>query len=231
MEEFKEYFDSIISFMDSHFPDINKEEIRNLIEKEYGNIIPLLPDIGGNKNIMTPLLINSVPALAVMRALELKGIAIRDIGEFYYDWYETVFELLIRSAKSNNTEVQNILLSKSGMFNKETLDILKIGAKASQSRTYLEDFVYEFVEGDGETFDYGINFTECAVHKFYKKLNAEKFLSFGCMSDFAMARAAGYGFTRTQSIWNGAPFCDFRYIKEGNTLRGWPLENLPEFKN
>jgi hypothetical protein len=45
-----------------------------------------------------------------------------------------------------------------------------------------------------------------------------------------MARAYGYGLARTQTIGNRTPLCDFRYIKNGSNPRGWPPDNLPEFK-
>ncbi|MGD8782753.1 MAG: hypothetical protein PVH88_27830 [Ignavibacteria bacterium] len=38
------------------------------------------------------------------------------------------------------------------------------------------------------------------------------------------------GFSRTQTIGNGAPICDFRFKKNVQTADGWPPENLPEWK-
>jgi hypothetical protein len=50
------------------------------------------------------------------------------------------------------------------------------------------------------------------------------------IADFVRAREYGYGLKRTQTIGNGAPICDFRYVKDGNTQRAWPPDNLEEFK-
>jgi hypothetical protein len=116
------------------------------------------------------------------------------------------------------------------MFQEEFIMGQKLFSKESQEKRYPEGYVYEFVEGDGENFDYGVNYLECAVYKFFKVQDAERFVPFICIYDFVMARAAGYGFNRTQTIWNSAPFCDFRYSKNGTTVRAWPPEKLPEFK-
>jgi hypothetical protein len=39
-------------------------------------------------------------------------------------------------------------------------------AAESQERRYAEDYVFAFVDGDGETFDYGVDYIECATCKF-----------------------------------------------------------------
>lgn len=230
MKQFDNYLNTVKTFMSSHFPDLNSEDLTVKMRNEYESLIPQLPYVGGSKNTMLPLLIGSVSLLAVMRILEKKGIAIRDIGKFCYDFYETVAKTRRSFEESGKTDLTTFMLSENIMFQKEYLDVLKLVAKESQLRRYPGDWVYEFVEGDGKTFDHGINFTECAIYKFFKEQSDERFIPFICLFDFAAARASGYGFKRTQTIWNGAPFCDFRYIKEGNTQRGWPPENLQEFK-
>ncbi len=44
-------------------------------------------------------------------------------------------------------------------------------------------------------------------------------------------RALGIGFKRTKTLATGANMCDFRFIKGYQTAKGWPPENLEEFKN
>ncbi len=45
-----------------------------------------------------------------------------------------------------------------------------------------------------------------------------------------MFKSYNMGFTRTQTIGNGDPICDFRFSKNAQSLNGWPPENLPEWK-
>ena len=89
----------------------------------------------------------------------------------------------------------------------------------------------EFVEGDGKTFDYGYRFTECGIHKVFKKLGAVKYVPFMCLSDFAQGNVYGFGFARTQTIGNGDPICDHRFLKNGTTPRAWPPDDLPEYRS
>ena len=230
IKQFDNYLNAVKSFMSSYSSDLDIENLSIEMRKEFEILIPQLPHVGGQTNSMLPLLIGSASLLAVMRILEKEGMSIRDIGKFSYDFFESVSETRRSYEESGKPDLTTFMLSKETMFSKEYIDALKLVAKHSQARQYPEDWVYDFVEGDGVTFDHGINFIECAIYKFFKEQNAEKFVPFICLFDFAAARASCYGFKRTQTIWNGAPFCDFRYRKEGKTPRGWPPETLPEFK-
>jgi len=55
-------------------------------------------------------------------------------------------------------------------------------------------------------------------------------MPFISLSDFSEANIFGFGFSRTQTLSNGAPLCDHRYIKNVETPRAWPPDNIKEFK-
>ena len=116
------------------------------------------------------------------------------------------------------------------IFQDDYINYLKLMAEKSQKKDYPGDWVFTFIEGDGETFDYGLNFTECGVHKIFKKLGAEKYVPFPCLSDFVDANVSGFGFSRTQTLGNGDAICDHRYIKNASTQRAWPPDNIQEYK-
>ncbi len=71
---------------------------------------------------------------------------------------------------------------------------------------------YEVVQQDTDTF--AVNVTGCRYARFYQKLGIPE-LGFllVCSSDLAMTEGFGAGvqLTRTQTIMQGAPHCDFRY--------------------
>ena len=75
----------------------------------------------------------------------------------------------------------------------------------------------EFVEGDGTSFDYGFDISECGVYKLFKELGAEKDVPFQCMSRVREANIFGYGLFRTQTLATGALKCDYRYTKKLKT--------------
>ena len=65
-------------------------------------------------------------------------------------------------------------------------------ALQSQARRYPGDWVWDFVEGDGETFEYGYDFHECGTHKLFHAHGADEFLPFFCYLDFVTFRTRGW---------------------------------------
>jgi hypothetical protein len=95
-------------------------------------------------------------------------------------------------------------------------------ALRSQEREFDWDWVYEFVEGDGETFDYGYDFVECATAKFYHSQGADEFLPFYCFLDFPKCESIGLGLTRTMTLAEGFDRCDFRFKEGAKAGQRWP---------
>jgi hypothetical protein len=230
MRRFGRFLNIIKSQLNPKFLDSEIDILTLKMLNEYEKLFSQLPYLGTKKSSLLYLLLDSTALLAVMCILEKEGLSLNEIGKLCFDYYELIAKNWRSSQDSGKTDITSLLLSKDYIFQKEFINGQQIYAKESQSKKYPEGYVYEHVEGDGESFDYGVNYLECAVYKFFKKQDAERFIPFICIYDFVMARAAGYGFNRTQTIWNGAPFCDFRYYKEGSTIRAWPPEKLPEFK-
>ena len=72
----------------------------------------------------------------------------------------------------------------------------------------------EVLERSDDVFDY--NVTRCRYAELYQALGlAELGFVFSCNRDFALIEGfnGGIELTRTQTIMQGAPYCDFRYRK------------------
>lgn len=221
-------FDSILplsrEIFATKFKDEKIDEIFNLMRQEYKDLIPEIPYIGGKKNFFTNYLIGSATILAIFRILEKEGFTLRDIGEFCYKLNDI------------NNKFRKKMMENTGKnpsqypFEKEYMDYMKVLTETSLKRKYPEDWVADYVEGDGETFEWGFNVYECGIHKFFKKFGAEKYVPIICLSDFSEANIFGFGFSRTQTLGNGASLCDHRYIKDLQTPRAWPPDKIQEFK-
>lgn len=198
-----------------YFGEDKFEEMSTIIRNEFETLIPQLPYVGGNDNHLTDDLINAAILLPILRFFEKEGLEFMEIGNLTYQLYEAFYKMIP---------------PKDDIFSKEFLNKEKEHAKNSIERKYSGDWVLDFVEGDGKTFTFGVDYSECGVYKFYKSQGAEHFMPIVCISDYAQAQAYGYGLRRTQTIGNGAPLCDFRYIKDGTTPRAWPPNNLKEFR-
>jgi hypothetical protein len=224
MEQFDKFLRITKDILVEQYTDSKAENLINQIRDNYEEIIPEIPYIGGRKNVFTSILIDCVANIPIIRILEKERFTYREIGEFTYKFWE-----LVNKIRKRKLEKQG-LNPTDQYFNKAFVDYMKKSAERSQKKQFTYDFVWEFVEGDGIKFDYGYNYSECGIQKIFKKLGAEKYMPFVCLADFATANVYGFGFTRTQTLGNGAPLCDHRYKRDGETARGWPPDHLEEFK-
>jgi len=205
------------------FSEAKIDEMFDQMKSEYEKIIPEIPYIGGNKNSFTILLIGGMSSLAMFRILEKEGFSQRDIGEFYYklcDVHNTIRKKSLEKIGKDPSQYP---------FELAYVEYVKKLSETSKLRNYPDDWVADYVEGDGKSFEWGFNFQECGLHKIFKRLDAEKYTPFFCLGDFSEAEILGFGFSRTQSLAFGAPMCDHRYIKDYKTPRGWPPDDLPEY--
>lgn len=126
--------------------------------REHEALIAKIPFIGGSRNRWTSDLTESAQILALFRALRGQGKPAAEIAEIIYDG------MRVRLAGYPRP-----LLRLFGwlQFTKPFLAGLRRQAQTSRQRTYPGDFVAEVVAGDGREFDWGIDFTECAIQKFY----------------------------------------------------------------
>lgn len=84
-------------------------------------------------------------------------------------------------------------------------------------RLALGGFRFDFVEGDGKEFDYGVDYTECGIQFLMRRHGAEEFGAYLCMGDIAASEMLGWGLRRTQTLSHGGQRCDFRFRKGGET--------------
>ena len=169
MERFERFLMIIKSHLTPIYSDLKTEDLIAQMRKDYEILYSKLTYLGTRKSSLLFLLIDSTSLLAVMRALEKEGMSLNEIGKLCFDYYETIAKIWRSSQDSGKTNITSLLLSKDYIFQEEFIMGQKIYSKESQAKKYPEGYVYEHVEGDGETFDYGVNYLECAVYKFFKK--------------------------------------------------------------
>jgi len=213
MKNFSNHVKIARSILKKKYDEAKINEMFDLMKTEYEKLILEIPYIGGGKNSFTTLLVGGISSLAMFRILEKEGYTYREIGNTIRK------NSLVRIGKD----------PAQYPFESAYIDYAKRLCDTSKLRNYPDDWVADYVEGDGKTFDWGFNFHECGIHKVLKRLDAEKYTPLFCLSDFSEGNILGFGFSRTQSIGFGAPMCDHRYVKKYKTPRGWPPDDLPEF--
>ncbi len=191
-------------------PLLGSELTETLIREapdRYDTLLPELPYIGGDANPLTPTLIGSAWWLVVYRVLAEHGKQAEDVGILIRAFHDA------KVAQISPEERQKIGKHR---FSETYLDQQRTLAAESQQRRYPGDWVYVFIEGEGESCDYGIDYLECAIHKFYTAQGVPELTRWICRADFYTSAALELGLRRTCTLAAGCAKCDFRY-KQGRT--------------
>jgi hypothetical protein len=212
-EEAKRWYPILSEYYGDKFAEIVILEANH----RYEVLIPKTPYIGGEENHLTNSLIGSIECLAFYQAMKARGKTAVDTGKVLYD----------AIAKRFDEPIPEIPLSKI-LSEEQLIKRRKERAERSQRREYELDFVYEFVEGDGEAFDYGYNFIECATQKFYIAQGADEFLPFYCFLDFPKSKLYGLGLFRTCTLAESCGVCDFRFTAGMDCEEEWPPSFLQQ---
>jgi hypothetical protein len=184
--------------------------------REFENLIPQLPYIGA-KQPFTEFIIFTGMLLAIHRVNKAHGKTVEETGELVYE--------IGREFLKSSPHFFLRLFGKMN-FSRFYLGHLRKHAIESHQRKYPEDYVYNFIEGDGKTFDYGVDYLECASCKFLAKQGALELAPYLCPVDILYSEALGWGLTRTMTLAEGAAKCDFRFRKGGPTKVAVPASML-----
>lgn len=175
--------------------------------REFEDLIPQLPYVGGIQPF-TEFVVFTGMFLALYRVSKGRGKTIEQTGEMIFKSGEAFLKFfpsfLLRQLIPVN-------------FSRRYIDRIRKGAVESQERRYPDGNVLSFVEGDGRNFDYGVDYLECASCKFFAKQGASEIAPYLCPVDILYSEALGWGLTRTMTLAEGAPKCDFRFKRGGKT--------------
>jgi len=183
--------------------------------EEYIRLIPQIPFIG-NKNPMLLFFLPTVRCLAIYKTLQKHGFSAEAAGQFIYD-----------SAKIEMEAIPTVLrrLAKFVWFSSIFRNRIKRRAIVSQDREYKGDFIFSYIDGENQDFDFGIDYIECANCKFLQLQNAVELAPYICETDRIASEILGWGLIRTKTIADGKEQCDFRFKKNRKTnIRGSSIQ-------
>lgn len=168
--------------------------------EHYLRILPTIPDIGGFRNVFSPVMTLNGWGVALHAALKERGKTAVDTVAICSEIADDFF----RSAPP-------FLLAVSGRyaFNPLARRFFEKQAERSRARAYAEDFVYEIEEGaDGE---FSLVFSECAVNKFYDKNGLEDLKPYCNFFDVTYSRLMNMGCDAQETIGLGCEKCALRF--------------------
>jgi hypothetical protein len=185
----------------------DSEAMLHEARQEYEALIPQLPYIGG-KQPFTQFLISTAWFLSMYRVLKRRGETVEEVGQFLYQASEAYLQAHPRFLRRFVGFMT---------FSPRYLRRVKKRALESHERQYPGDYVYDYVAGDGETFDYGVDYVECGSVKFLTQQGAPELAPYICPVDILYSEALGWGLQRTMTLAEGAERCDFRFKQGGET--------------
>ena len=210
MRRFERFLKRNTDYLTERFGAAEAEDMRVEMLSEYRELLPQVPDIGGRRNPLTPTLAGSAQAVALYRIVLRHGGEAQDAGEVLHRYLQTMVGRVPRPLRFR-------------LLGHHRAKVEKM-ARRSQQRRYPDDWVGQVVDGTGQPFDFGIDWTECGVDKFLRAQGAAEFTPYICALDYLTAEAAGERLTRTKTLSWGCDRCDFRFTHPGNTTATWPPE-------
>jgi L-2-amino-thiazoline-4-carboxylic acid hydrolase len=210
--EFDKTINRIQPLFHSRFGEQQADSFVREARQEYALLIPQLPYLG-DKQPFTRFIISTGWFPAMYRVLQRYSGTVEEAGQLVYD-----------SSRAYLNAVPGFARRFLGFtsFTPRYIKGLKRRAAESQARKYAGDYVFTYVEGDGISFDYGVDYTECASCKFLRAQGAFEIAPYLCAADQLYSDLLGWGLIRTMTLAEGAEKCDFRFKKGGQTRVALP---------
>ncbi len=174
----------------------------------YETLIPHIPYIASFRaRALNTFLVISAQELAVYKGMKKHGKTAEEAWEICHD--------ALRLRMTHYPAIKRWLL-KRVMFSGIVKRRFRQRAEAGETQN-LGDFQVRFVSGNGEDFDFGVDYLACGIHKFVREHGGEEFAPYVCMSDIALSDAMDWGLIRTETLADGCKRCNFRFKKGGVT--------------
>lgn len=199
-------------------PELGKERTQQIISSalnRFETMLPKLPDVGGDSNWDTQYIPVAAWYLALYEPMKAHGKTAEDVGRLIYE---------LRKYELDHTPAA--VLSKQGkaMFDQTNVKKMREWAAWTQKKEYPANWVATFLEGDGKNFDFGYNYSECGLVKFFKAHGVPELAPYICLNDFTQSKALGTGLERSKTIAQGDGVCNFRYKLGRPVKQSWDSE-------
>ena len=186
----------------------------------FAALLPQLPDVGGARNRVLKDVTIAGWYAAYFRPMQDHGRSAAELGRMIYDLNARD----LAAIPKEQAQAQGAY-----RFSPTYMQRVRDYCAWTQKREYPGNWVASFVPGDGKNFDYGYDYTECAIVKYLKAQGAQEVAPYVCLNDFLRSRTFGTGLHRTKTIAQGDGVCNFRYKQGRAVTQDWDTE-VPKFK-
>ncbi len=202
-----------------HFSNQMIKEILRESKQEFRNLLERIPFNGKKSKSLTPFLLKSAICVPIANVLKKMKIKTRTIGKILYDCSERSFAIIQKPFKKR---------FRKNLFSNAHKQ--KMSDLSKREPTSLAPFDWKVEYQEDGLDKYTIIFHECGICKFWKQENLEELVPYMCLTDYIKWDNADVNVKRTQTLANGAKFCDFHFIGlRSSGYRGWPPEDAQEW--
>jgi len=212
---FQETLDGARQFWAPEFGAAKAGQMSQQATALFKTLLPKLPDVGGEANWDTQFLPVAAWYVALYKPMREHGKTAEDVGKL-------VYELNLISLKSMTKE--KAAAEQEKMFSRDHLDKMQKWADWTQKQEFPANWVARFIPGDGKEFDYGYEYSECALVKYFRSQGVPELAPYVCLNDFTNSASIGSGLYRTKTIAQGDSVCNFRYKKDRPVVQNWTTE-------
>lgn len=207
VQDFEKSLHRAESMLSSWMTQENRSLLFEISSREYVAIIPHIPFLG--KRNPLEVFFQSTPGyLAVYRGMQKLGYSLEEAGCLVFEMGSQALQAIPAAARR---------MIGYFWFSSWLKERIKRRATETHLRTYPGNFVLDYVEGDGISFDYGVDYLECASCKYLEAEGAFELTPYICAVDKTASELLGWGLSRANTLAEGAPKCDFRFTKDGHT--------------
>lgn len=205
--ELARWKDDFAGALAAHFPADELPALWHDVEARFAELLARMPDPGWRAPAMRMFSVGGAVYIAVRLALAAHGFdAERTWG---------VCEPATRSHFARMRGLQRAAAS-AGMFS-WPMRWLTRRLEARSREAPVGGWAVTYIDGDGERFDYGVDYGRCAIRQLAVDVGAADFAPYICLSDIIGSEEFGWGLVRTETLAQGGTRCDFRFKRGGAT--------------
>jgi hypothetical protein len=198
--------DLIDDLLQQHLSLTDTAPVKSDMMQEFEVVLTQMPYVGGAESRMSDFFMRLLGFMAIGRVLQRRGVP-KDV----------IAELELESFKRQMLTVSEVERLEAGrkFMSDDSKALVREQAARSHEQKYQGDFVYDYVEpGPNDTFEFGVNYRACGFCKFAAKHGDREILPHICGLDFAAYDLRGIHLERTQTLAQGAPYCNFRFSRK-----------------
>jgi hypothetical protein len=179
----------------------------------FERLLPGLPFIGGDRHPGTKWLVLAAHWVAFKRSMQKRGYPAAATARMMYELYIVELDQIAAEQMTQRGQYR---------FSQKYLDGMRQWAQKSKEGS--GDWVADFIPGDGNSFDFGIDYHYCPCWEYFKSQNAADIAPYFCLVDFPEHQRMGTGLVRHKTLAQGDELCDFRYKQGRAVAQNWSTE-------